>query len=459
MVLIDRNDFMDNQDAYMALTNVPLGWHFEFTNGETQGEKIAEVWDDVKHCSWLGLIGDDCVPETPGWDKRMVAALDGANIVSCNDGWQAPKRIANCWIMAGDLVRLVGYIFPPGMQHLYVDDVWETIGRNAGCWRVLMDVKVAHRHVFKNEAEADETHRRVYGDGTMQDGMWPGDREAFLAWINGEQQRIAVAVAELRRGMAGPEEAERAAARNRELNARVKTRSLLVGTPCHGDPKMAWARSMLKTWDHLAKFDIQRDLLDVSGSSILPKVRNAICAWFLASGHTDLIMIDADMGWQASAIVHLLASPHPVIGAVGRRKTDEKVSWCYRPLPGDGVYELDEMGSMRVQCIGTGILKISREALEKIIEARPDLKLPGSEDMPATVAAKHYNFFHYGPLQEGEDYMFCDLWRSVGGEVWVAPNIEVTHVGEKEYVGKFGDDLMPVHEAANDNDAAEREAA
>jgi hypothetical protein len=76
-----------------------------------QGEKLAEVWDHVKHCSWLGLIGDDCVPETPGWDRKMVAALDGANIVSCDDGWQAPQRIANCWIMAGDLVRTVGYIF------------------------------------------------------------------------------------------------------------------------------------------------------------------------------------------------------------------------------------------------------------------------------------------------------------------------------------------------------------
>lgn len=459
MVLIDGNDFLDNAEAYRAI-ELPLGWVYRSssTMGETQGEKIAEVWDDVKHCAWLGLIGDDNVPETPQWDRRMVAALDGANIVSCDDGWQAPKRIGNCWLMAGDLVRLVGYIFPPGMQHLYVDDVWETIGRNAGCWRVLMDVKVAHKHVFKNEAEADETHRRVYGDGTMQDGMWPGDRAAMLAWIDHEQSRIAKAVAELREGMAGPEDAERAAELRRQLLERLKTRRLLIGTPSHAGPKMQFLRSLLLTQRYMLQKGMDFDFLDVSQSSILPKVRNAICAWFLASDFTDLIMIDDDMGWPASAIVHLLASPHPVIGAVGRRKTDEKISWCYRPLPGDGVHELDEMGSMQVQCLGTGILKISREALEKIVAERPDLKLPGSEDMPAGVVDKHYKFFSYGPLQEGEDYMFCDLWRSVGGEVWLAPGIEVTHVGEKEYTGKFSDQLMPI--AANDNTPMpQREAA
>src|SRR4051812_3445723 len=51
---------------------LPIGWVYRICNGDTQGEKIAEVWDDVKHCSWLGLLGDDCVPETVGWDRKLV---------------------------------------------------------------------------------------------------------------------------------------------------------------------------------------------------------------------------------------------------------------------------------------------------------------------------------------------------------------------------------------------------
>jgi hypothetical protein len=185
VVILDAADEKANRPAYHETRRqLPLGWSLRITDGVTQGEKLAELWPELVGAGWLGLIGDDCVPETPAWDRKMVGALDGANIVSCNDGWQAPRRLGNCWIMAGDLVRGVGYIFPPGLQHLYVDDVWETIGQAAQCWRCLMSVRVEHRHVLKGEADADETHRRVYGSNTSNalGGLWPQDGEAYERW-------------------------------------------------------------------------------------------------------------------------------------------------------------------------------------------------------------------------------------------------------------------------------------
>jgi hypothetical protein len=115
MVLIDEMDYAEHWAQYSAL-DLPIGWHIALTEGKTQAEKIVNVWDEVKDCAWLGLIGDDCVPVTQGWDKTLVDHLDGTNIVSCDDGWQAPTRLGNCWMMAGPLVRAVGYIFPPSRR-------------------------------------------------------------------------------------------------------------------------------------------------------------------------------------------------------------------------------------------------------------------------------------------------------------------------------------------------------
>src|SRR5215469_15503466 len=112
MVLVDCDDYAAHAADYARL-DFPLGWFLRVTTGATQHDKIREVWDWVKDCAWLGLIGDDCVPITKHWDRGLVERLDGSNIVSCEDGWQAPKRLGNCWIMAGELVRAVGYIFPP----------------------------------------------------------------------------------------------------------------------------------------------------------------------------------------------------------------------------------------------------------------------------------------------------------------------------------------------------------
>src|ERR1700741_5189324 len=127
MVLISTADYAEDCAQYDAL-DLPLGWFVHYTSGETQGDKMREVWDEIKDCAWFGLVGDDCVPETPGWDKQLVDELDGTNFVYCDDGWQAPARIGNCWVMSGAVVGAVGYIFPPGLHHLFVDNVWEIFG-------------------------------------------------------------------------------------------------------------------------------------------------------------------------------------------------------------------------------------------------------------------------------------------------------------------------------------------
>jgi len=38
------------------------------------------------------------------------------------------------------LLRALGYWVPEGFEQLYIDDVWEAIGRSLGNWRTLMDV-------------------------------------------------------------------------------------------------------------------------------------------------------------------------------------------------------------------------------------------------------------------------------------------------------------------------------
>lgn len=201
MVLIDADDYNTNRSDYLALKR-PLDWHLRLTKGRSQGDKVREIWNEISLFRWFGLIGDDNVPETERWDARLVEACDGWNIVSCNDGWQAPRRIANCWIMGGDLVREIGYIFAPSMHHMFVDDMWEIIGREARCWQCHMDVMVRRRHVMKGEANADLTHRNAYGQGFTPDhvgpdrksGFWENDEKALTAWREGDRERIVAAI-------------------------------------------------------------------------------------------------------------------------------------------------------------------------------------------------------------------------------------------------------------------------
>lgn len=439
MVIVDYRDWRDLCDKYSAL-KLPLGWNFRLTEGETQGDKIREVWAEVKDCAWLGLIGDDCVPETPQWDRRLVAHLERSLIVSCDDGWQAPKRLGNCWIMAGELTRALGYIFPPGLHHLFVDDVWETIGREAGCWRCDMDIRVAHRHVLNKQAEADDTHRLVYGSDTSNPdgGMWPGDREAYATWRDGLRAE-AVAAARGLRGDAAPEDSDRLSIE------RAKSRSVLICTPIGRQPAPEYVVSLVNTTALLSKLKIRHECRFVIGSSNLPRARNQLVAEFLASGFDDMLFVDDDMGWRADAVVRLLASEHDVIGGVGRKRVDKPNTdgevWCVKWL--DPPFK-QVQGAIEVAGVGTGFMCISRAALEQIVEKRPEILRHG-ELMPGLPT--YHRFFYWGDDGESElseDYQFCADWRALGGSVWIDPKIGLSHVGSKAYAGCVDEILMPL---------------
>jgi len=165
MIIVDADDLSHNLKSYEELrAKLPSDWRFEITKARGMGDKIREVWPKVRDCEWVSLMNDEHFAITDEWDKKLLKQLNGKNFVSSNDRWNAPARAAGCTIWSMPLLEAVGWpIFPPQINHLGIDDVWEQIGRQTGTWRVDMSVVIEHRHVFKG-GEMDETHKLTYGD-------------------------------------------------------------------------------------------------------------------------------------------------------------------------------------------------------------------------------------------------------------------------------------------------------
>lgn len=58
-----------------------------------------------------------------------------------------------------------------------------------------------------------------------------------------------------------------------------------------------------------------------------------------------------------------------------------------------------------------------------------------------------YNFFDTEFDAEnhtylGEDFAFCKRWRSLGGKCHAYIEATIAHIGEHQYIGKFGDELI-----------------
>jgi hypothetical protein len=241
-----------------------------------------------------------------------------------------------------------------------------------------------------------------------------------------------------------------------ERFARARSKSVMICTPVARAPVRQYTLSILDTMLTLERAGIRCSLQWVVGNSNLPRARNELVAEFLASDCTDLLWIDDDMGWKAGDVIRLLASDQEFIGGVGRKKTPDTSdhaleTWCCR-LFLDRPVRQDEMGAIEVQGIGTGFLKISRRVFDAVAAAQPELKRPGLASMPPAVRARFYSFFRFldepGHPMMSEDIAFCESWRRLGGTVWADPEIELVHVGDREFTGTFASLLVARSEAA-----------
>ncbi len=124
---------------------------------------------------FLGFLGDDHRPRTRGWDRAYVRTLAemGSGLVYCDDGYMGvrlPTQVA----MTTDIVFALGYMAPPTLTHLYVDNFWLALGKLMGRIKYLPNVLIEHMHPVAGKAEWTEGHKRV-----NQQSMFDKDRRAY----------------------------------------------------------------------------------------------------------------------------------------------------------------------------------------------------------------------------------------------------------------------------------------
>lgn len=132
----------------------------------------------------VGFMGDDHRPRSEDWDEAMVAALRemGSGIVYGNDLLQG-ERLPTAVAMTSDIIQALGYMVPPGLVHMYLDNFWLGLGRELGRIRYLPEVVIEHVHPLAGKAEWDDGYREVNAAET-----YAADRARLLEWLANEEQ-------------------------------------------------------------------------------------------------------------------------------------------------------------------------------------------------------------------------------------------------------------------------------
>lgn len=114
----------------------------------------AESYDVV------GFIGDDVRPRTERWDQLIAAAMPRYGVVYGDDGHQHERMPTHPFIDAR-IIRRLGFIAPPGVEHLYIDDFWKAVGEHLATLTYLPDVVLEHMHPHAGKADMDDGYTAV----------------------------------------------------------------------------------------------------------------------------------------------------------------------------------------------------------------------------------------------------------------------------------------------------------
>jgi len=137
----------------------------------------------------LGFMGDDHLPKTEEWDTRVQGALCNSMIVYGNDLLQG-ANLPTAVFMRAEIVRALGYMVPPGMIHLYLDNFWKLLGESLGSIQYLPDVIIEHLHPSCGKADNDAQYQEVNAPE-----LYSHDGALFSEYV---QKQLALDVAKIR---------------------------------------------------------------------------------------------------------------------------------------------------------------------------------------------------------------------------------------------------------------------
>ena len=187
----------------------------------------------------------------------------------------------------------------------------------------------------------------------------------------------------------------------------VQQRAVFIATPTYRDFAPGYVVALAGTIAMLEQIGVHYEFSMRVGMPVAD-ARNALVEQFLNGSCSDILFIDADMGWAPLDVLRLLSSGRAVVGGSGRRKAPGEPQWCHTP----DVLKQDEPGFLAVEDVGAAFLLVNRVVFGRL---------------------RRNCFSRDGDL--GEDISFCHRCQRAGFPVSVDTTINLSHYGTYDYCG------------------------
>ena len=252
----------------------------------------------------------------------------------------------------------------------------------------------------------------------------------------------------------------------------LKKNKLFVATPMYGGMNHGlYAKSCLDLQTLMVRYGVDIKFSFLFNESLITRARNYLTDEFLRSDCTHMLFIDSDIHFNPQDVLALMALDKDVIGgpypkksvnwgniAFAARKHTEMDPRELEQLVGEyvfnvvkGTQQFSVTEPLQVLEIGTGFMMIKRNVFEKLQTSYPQLRYKPDHIGQAHFDGSRYIHAYFDTIIDtvdsatgggsdrylSEDYMFCQLWRKIGGEIYLCPWMKTQHIGTYAFTGNM----------------------
>jgi hypothetical protein len=252
----------------------------------------------------------------------------------------------------------------------------------------------------------------------------------------------------------------------------LRKNKLFIATPMYGGMNHGlYMKSCLDLQTIMIKYGIEVKFSFLFNESLITRARNYLVDEFLRSDYTHMMFIDSDIHFDPNDVVALMALDKDVIGGpypkksinwqniadTARRHPDlnprelENLvgEYVFNVVKGTQQFQVSE--PLEVMEIGTGHMMIKRHVFEKLATEFPKIRYKPDHVGQAHFDGSRYIHAYFDTVIDtsdsytgggsdrylSEDYMFCQMWRKIGGQVWLCPWMRTQHIGTYAFTGNM----------------------
>lgn len=262
--------------------------------------------------------------------------------------------------------------------------------------------------------------------------------------------------------------------------ANSKTKPFVaILTPCYGGLcSSQYTLCLIDTIKLLESYSVGVTVFFCNNDSLVSRARNNLVGMAMRDKNiTHFMFIDADIVWNPLDIIKLLVSDKQFIGGIYPKKSYKFDRLCPNPLvindwieaknkisPGlsDEViiknnlvdYNLNYLSAgleivnniIQVKHIATGFIMLKVEVFELMSNAFSETKYIDDTGFIKPNESTHtYALFDTGVVDGhylSEDWMFCERWRNLKGEIFADISIDLGHIGTECFEGSYIKNLI-----------------